>query len=261
MKSKNIQYSLRKDGFCFLPPVFSKQETQSSVQGLWRVINGEYRSGRKPESRFWNPGDDPHSIIKIDKPHLSDSSVWELITNKKLGQLLASATQAKYVQIWHSQVIWKPRSKDQKGNAGWHRDSQYWPFWSKEGLYTAWIALTDVSINSGPVRFLRGSNLWETIQGMDFYNQDIESQEKILNKLKKDQDIVYATLRAGEISIHSSQTYHSSLGNLEDTPRIGMVVHFRTDKSKRVEVQGRNKHYLDQIKYTEVAPIIYQAKA
>ena len=184
MKLKNVQYNLKKDGFCFLSPVFSKQETQSSVQGLWRIINGEYRSGRKPESRFWNPGDDPHAIIKIDKPHLSDSSVWELITNKKLGQLLARATKATYIQIWHSQVVWKPRCKDQKGNAGWHRDSQYWPFWSKKGLYTAWIALTDVSINSGPIRFLRGSNLWETVQGLDFFDQDIASQEKILNKLK-----------------------------------------------------------------------------
>ena len=261
MKLKSIKYNLKKDGFCFLPSVFSEQETQSSVQGLWRVINGEYNSGRKPESRFWDPGDDPHSIIKIDKPHLSDSSVWKLITNKKLGQLLAGATKATYIQIWHSQVVWKPRSKDQKGNAGWHRDSQYWPFWSKEGLYTAWIALTDVSINSGPVRFLRGSNLWETVQGMDFFDQDIASQEKILNKLKKEQNIVCATLRAGEISIHSSQTYHSSLGNLENKPRIGMVVHFRTDKSKRVKVQGSNKHYLDQIEDTEIAPIIYQEKA
>ena len=128
-------------------------------------------------------------------------------------------------------------------------------------MYTAWIALTDVSINSGPVRFLRGSNLWETVQGMDFFDQDIASQEKILNKLKKDQNIVCATLRAGQISIHSSQTYHSSLGNLENKPRIGMVVHFRTDKSKRVEVQGSNKHYLDQIEDNEIAPIIYQEKA
>ena len=169
----------------FLPSVFSNQETQNSIEGLWRVINKEYRTGCKPESRFWNPGDDPHSIIKIDKPHLSDSSVWELITNKTLGQLLAKATKAKYIQIWHTQVVWKPHSKNEKGNAGWHRDSQYWPFWSKEGLYTAWIALTDVSISSGPVRFIRGSNLWETVQGMDFFNQDIKSQEKILNKLKK----------------------------------------------------------------------------
>ena len=258
MKIKNVKYSLREDGFCFLPLVFSKQETQNSIEGLWRVINGEYRSGRKPESRFWNPGDDPHSIIKIDKPHLSDSSVWKLITNKKLGQLLARATKAKCIQVWHSQVVWKPHSKGQKGNAGWHRDAQYWPFWSKEGLYTAWIALTDVSINSGPLRFLRGSNLWKTIEGMDFFNQNIKSQEKILNKLKKHKDVVCATLRAGEVSIHSSQTYHSSMGNLEKKPRIGMVVHFRTDESKRIDVGGSNKHYLDQIEDNEIAPIIYQ---
>ena len=258
MKIKNVKYSLREDGFCFLPLVFSKQETQNSIEGLWRVINGEYRSGRKPESRFWNPGDDPHSIIKIDKPHLSDSSVWKLITNKNLGQLLARATKAKCIQVWHSQVVWKPHSKDQKGNAGWHRDAQYWPFWSKEGLYTAWIALTDVSINSGPLRFLRGSNLWKTIEGMDFFNQNIKSQEKILDKLKKHKDVVCATLRAGEVSIHSSQTYHSSMGNLEKKPRIGMVVHFRTDESKRIDVGGSNKHYLDQIEDNEIAPIIYQ---
>ena len=101
MELKNVQYNLKKDGFCFLPKVFSKQETQSSLKALWRIINGEYRSGRKPESRFWNPGDDPNSIIKIDKPHLSDSSVWDLITNKNFGRLLGKVTEANYIQVWH----------------------------------------------------------------------------------------------------------------------------------------------------------------
>ena len=126
-----------------------------------------------------------NKIIKIDKPHLCNKEVWALITSRRLGKALAEETCSKRVQVWHSQVVWKPRSKGQKGNAGWHRDSQYWPFWSNEGLYTAWIALTDVSINSGPVRFLRGSNLWETVQGMDFFDQDIASQERILNKFAK----------------------------------------------------------------------------
>ena len=260
MKIENVKYSLREDGFCFLPLVFSKQETQNSIEGLWRVINGEYRSGRKPECRFWNPGDDPHSIIKIDKPHLSDSSVWKLITNKKLGQLLARATKAKCIQVWHSQVVWKPHSKDQKGNAGWHRDAQYWPFWSKEGLYTAWIAISNVSDQSGPVRFLRGSNKWRKIQGMDFFNQDVKTQEAKLKKVKKNKEVINAILNMGEVSVHSSQTYHSSLGNKEKKPRVGMVVHFRTDKSKQIELKGKKNDYLDQIKDASIAPIIYQKK-
>ena len=258
MNLKQVHFDLEKDGFCFLPRVFSDQETQNSLEGLWRIINKEYRTGCEPESRFWNPGDDPYSIIKIDKPHLSDNSVWDLITKKTLGQLLAKATKSNYIQIWHTQVVWKPNSKNNKGNAGWHRDSQYWPFWSKEGLYTAWIALTNVSISSGPVRFIRGSNLWDTVQGMDFFNQDIKSQEVELTKLKTNKDIISATLGMGEISIHSSQTYHSSLANLEKQARVGMVVHFRTDKSKRIEIEGPNKNYLDQIENLRIAPVIYQ---
>ena len=91
------------------------------------------------------------------------------------------------------------------------RSSQYWPFWSKEGLYTAWIAISNVSNQSGPVRFLRGSNKWGKIQGMDFFNQDIKNQEAKLKKIKKNKEVINAILDRGEVSVHSSQTYHSSL--------------------------------------------------
>ena len=37
-----------------------------------------------------------------------------------------------------------------------------------------------------------------------------------------------------------------------------MVVHFRTDKSKRIEIEGPNKNYLDQIENPRIAPVIYQ---
>ena len=260
MALKKVKYSLEKDGFCFSHKIFTDEDIFKARNGLWRVINGEYRSGRKPESRFWNPRDDPYSIIKIDKPHLSDKSIWDLITDKKLGQLLGKVTKAEFIQVWHSQVVWKPHSKNQKGNAGWHRDSQYWPFWSKEGLYTAWIAISTVSAQSGPVRFLRGSNHWEDIHGMDFFNQNIEAQETKLKKTKKYKEIINGTLHMGEVSIHSSQTYHSSLGNKEKEPRIGMVLHFRTDKSKQLKIKDKKNSYLDQIKDPSIAPIIYKKK-
>ena len=38
---------------------------------------------------------------------------------------------------------------------------------------TAWIALTDVFSNSGPVRYILGSNHWDEIKGVDFFNNDI----------------------------------------------------------------------------------------
>ena len=58
-------------------------------------------------------------------------------------------------------------------------DIQYWPFWEDPGVFTAWIALTDVFSNSGPVRYILGSNHWNEIKGVDFFNNDI------VNSLRK----------------------------------------------------------------------------
>ena len=176
-------YNLINDGFTFLPKIFKKREITSARDGLWKTINGIYETGRKPEARFWEVGDDNNKIIKIDKPHLSNKKVWALITNKRLGKALAEETCSKRVQVWHSQVVWIPKSTKSSGNAGWHRDSQYWPFWGNDGLFTAWIALSSVSVSSGPVRFIPGSNHWEDIGGLDFFDKDLISQENILERL------------------------------------------------------------------------------
>ena len=121
-------YSLTDDGFTFLPIIFQEEEIASARDGLWKTINGIYETNKKPETRFWEVGDDKNKIIKIDKPHLCNRSVWNLITNKKLGKALAEETRSRTIQVWHSQVVWKPKSIKDSGNAGWHRDSQYWPF-------------------------------------------------------------------------------------------------------------------------------------
>jgi len=251
-------YDLEDNGFCFLPAVFSKDISVSARHGLWSVINEEYETGRVPETRFWETGDDPKKIIKIDKPHLCNNAVWNLVTDVNFGKALAVATHAKKVQVWHSQVVWKPQSIETSGNAGWHRDAQYWPFWGKRGLFTAWVALSNVSLRSGPVRFISGSNHWKEIEGLDFFDKDLIKQDKILEKHHGKSEIVSGALKIGQVSIHSSMTYHSSQANLEERPRVGMVVHFCTDKAKRIAVKGDNKDYLDQLNDPTIAPIIYR---
>ena len=172
---------------------------------------------------------------------------------------LANETRSKTIQVWHTQVVWKPKSKNKSGNAGWHRDAQYWPFWSTSGLFTAWIALSDVSLSSGPVRFISESNKWEDVPGLDFFNKNLAAQDKILKKHHGKTNVVNGLLKMGQISVHSSLTYHSSAANLEKDPRIGMVVHFCTDKAKTIPVDGENSHYLDQLLNQERAPFIYKS--
>ena len=125
-------------------------------------------------------------------------------------------------------------------------------------MFTAWIALSNVSPSSGPVRFIPGSNHWKDISGLDFFDKDLISQEKVLNDNYGDIKVVDALLSAGQVSIHSSHTYHSSSANLDEVPRVGMVVHFCTDRAIRQHVTGSNSAYLDQLHDLSVSPFIFR---
>jgi len=253
-----IKHNLGTDGFCFLPKIFSSDQVECARNALWDVIQGQYETGVQPENRFWNVGDDPESIIKIDKPHLCNEQIWNLITYKDFGKWLADAVGAKKIQVWHSQSVWKPAGGGQKGNAGWHRDIQYWPFWKPNGVFTAWIALSDVIEESGPVRYIRGSNEWENIPGMDFFDKNIASQDRILERTHDGFKVVSTNIEKGQISIHTSRVYHSSGPNISKGPRIGMVVHFCTDSSEKIPVKGELTSYLNQTENESICPVIYE---
>ena len=257
--SDNDKNNLNRNGFCFTKKLFSSDKTTAAREALWEVIQGNYETGTEPENRFWNPGDNPKSIIKIDKPHLSSSALFGLITEKGFGKELAKITGARMVQAWHTQAVWKPSGGGEEGNAGWHRDIQYWPFWKPEGVFTAWIALSDVNPESGPVRYIQGSNQWNNIAGLDFFDKNISEQYKILQDAQSDYKVINATIRKGQVSIHSSLTYHSSMQNTSQFPRVGMVVHFCTDYAKRIPVNGELSRYLNCLEDTAICPIIYKS--
>jgi hypothetical protein len=252
------KYNLEQHGFGFLEKIFTDKETDHCKKSLEKIINGFYETGKPPENRFWEIGDDEHSIIKIDKPHLCDQNVWNFITNKSFGLALSNLTKSKKIKIWHSQLVWKPTSKGSSGNAGWHRDAQYWPFWSEKGLYTAWIALTDVRSSSGPVKYICNSNRWDKIDGLDFFKKDLKNQNRILTKNKSTFNVVDSILNKGQVSVHKSLTYHSSGSNRDLNPRVGLVVHFCNENSRRVSVKGENKNYLNYLQDEIFAPVIYE---
>jgi ectoine hydroxylase-related dioxygenase (phytanoyl-CoA dioxygenase family) len=255
----NENNNLNDIGFTFVNDVFLQKDIQESKNAFWEVINCKYDTGVEPENRFWNLGDDLKKIIKIDKPHLSSHRLYDLITQKKFGQVLAKITKARKIQVWHTQGVWKPTGGGLKGNAGWHRDIQYWPFWEPDGVFTAWIALTDVFPNSGPVRYIAGSNHWNEIRGVDFFNNDIESQEKTIKKKYSNYKVVNAEISSGSIAIHGSKTYHSSVNNTSGSPRVGMVVHFSTDQAKKNNLTDKHSVYLDILNDQSICPIIYDS--
>ena len=128
-------------------------------------------------------------------------------------------------------------------------------YWAITPLTDAFIILPNLS--EKVASFL---TVWKNFKGLDFFNKDIKRQDALLDKNYKNRTIVNGILDIGQIGIHTSLTYHSSIENKEKNPRVGMVVHFCTEKAKKIIVNDENANYLNQLNDPNTAPVIYKRK-
>jgi hypothetical protein len=163
------------DGFTIhAEPIIPADLVRRAIAGMDAVRAGEYETGVPPQKSYWNPGDDPAKLCKIEMPQVANRAILELVSHPALGELAAGLTGAEWVQVWWVQLLYKPPAVPGGGsapgsaggaegatNVGWHQDRHYWQIWEEGSeLFTAWVALSDVTAEAGPMRFVRGSHRW-----------------------------------------------------------------------------------------------------
>lgn len=256
--SPAAQYA--EDGFFILPePIVPSELVERAVTHMDAVMACEYETGVPPHSRRWNPGDDERIIRKIDQPHLSDLTILELFTYPAIGEWAARITGAQMIQLWAAQMLYKPPGGDALGNVGWHQDKLYWSYWEGE-VFTAWIALSNVTEENGAMRFVRGSHTWGgLIEGGDFFSGDHEAQREAISVPPgKEWEEVAATLEPGGVSFHNRHTFHGSGPNVATWPRRSFALHIRTEKSWPKAGVEKNI-YTSHLEDHDISPILYQA--
>ena len=176
-----IQQQYRTDGFFIAPePILPPDIVQAAVAGMDAVREGRYDAGQPPQPSRWNPGDDPNELCKIELPQQADLGIRALVSHPDLGRWAARVTGARMVQVWWTQLLYKPPQPEEgeaELNIGWHQDRHYWRAWDEGSeLFTAWVALSDVTAEAGPMRFVRGSHGWGLLDDGGFYRQDLDDQ-------------------------------------------------------------------------------------
>lgn len=253
----------QRDGFYIHPePVLEANLIQRATAGMDAIREGEYETGVPPQPSYWNPGDDPQKLGKIEMPQLSNRAVMEVVSHPEIGRLAAEITGAQMIQVWWVQLLYKPptpRNESAPTAVGWHQDRQYWGIWEMDSeLLTAWVALSDVTADSGPMRFVRGSHRWGLRDQGDFYGQDHEAQRAAIEIPEGEKwEEVMAVLPPGGVSFHHNQTFHASSPNHSDMPRRSFAVHLRTEKSAPVD--GERKGLAAFIDDPAYCPIIYRS--
>ncbi|MFW2374511.1 MAG: phytanoyl-CoA dioxygenase family protein [Gammaproteobacteria bacterium] len=221
------------------------------------VLRGEYESGMAPW-RHWNRGE-ADKLQKIDQVHLTDTALFELATHPAIGEWAARVLGAKHIQVWATQLFYKPPGSGEQGHIGWHTDQDNWRFWQGE-VFTAWLPLTPIQKASGPLCFARGSHQWPNLEFRgDGYGHDLSRQRReIEHEIAMPMQEVQALLPAGGLSFHHSRTWHYSGTNTSTEPRCSLAINLRTEHSNILENEEHYGYgaYLDD---PLICPVIYSA--
>ncbi len=121
----------------------------------------------------------------------------------------------------------------------WHQDITYWGMGETDEEVTAWVALSDVSVEAGCMRFLPGSHAGGIVDHDDTFDS--------ANLLSRGQEItgvdeakaVPGPLQPGEMSLHHGRCFHASSPNRSADRRIGCAIRYVTPDVR----QGLHRDY------------------
>jgi hypothetical protein len=112
-----------------------------------------------------------------------------------------------------------------------HQDLAYWGMGDMDNILTAWLALSDATVQSGCMDFVQGSHKSEILaheDSFDDHNLLSRGQEIVVDVAPEDR--VAVELPAGSISLHHGLTIHGSGPNTSDDRRIGVAIRYISSK-------------------------------
>jgi ectoine hydroxylase-related dioxygenase (phytanoyl-CoA dioxygenase family) len=250
-----------REGFFIVPSVIPPDLLARVRKRIDAVYAGEYETGLAPANGAKINREPPTKLVKIDNAHRSDRTILELVSHPAIGEWAAALTGGKLVQVFATQMLIKPPGGQGGVNVGWHQDQEYWDGALQGEIFTAWVAISDVTAESGPMRFVRGSNHWGLLKAGDFFSDKLdELKQRIQAKSGGAWAEVAAVLPPGGVSFHHRLTVHGSGENHAAGPRVSFAIHLRTEKSGlRDGVKWQDAGYLNDFADPVGSPVSYRA--
>jgi ectoine hydroxylase-related dioxygenase (phytanoyl-CoA dioxygenase family) len=158
-----------------------------------------------------------------NKPHLVFTWINELIRDPRIVDVVEDILGPN-ILVWGSNFFIK--DAHDPAYISWHQDSTYWGL-SHPDVMTAWIALSDVTIENGAMRMLPGSHLIDQLPHVDTFadNNLLTRGQEVQVDVDEDK-AVDVPLKPGDMSLHHVRIVHGSNPNPTETRRIGLAIRY-----------------------------------
>ena len=170
------------------------------------------------------------------------SPVYErLMRHPFIVDAISRLTGADELMVWHDQIQYKPAGHG--GVTGWHQDAPLWPIIRPMTPVSAWVALDDATVENGCMWMTPGSHSWGN--HIEFLRTQAHLQQKEefgnIEGFTPPDDAEVTTVaprawpvKAGEVSLHHSLTWHGSPFNHSDQQRRAIAMHYMTGEARFV---------------------------
>jgi len=212
----------QRDGFLFPLDVFDSCRVANIIESLEQARTAAREQGLEPElAQLLRTN--THYIL----PFVSEVA--------RAPQLLdrVESILGPNVLLWSAEFFIKAAHTGKI--VSWHQDLTYWGLGETNEEMTAWLALSDVNVESGCMQFVAGSHHQRILPHRDtFDSANLLSRGQELAVDVAPEDAVDVVLKPGQVSFHHGRMFHASGPNRSAHDRIGLVFRFLTPEVKQL---------------------------
>jgi hypothetical protein len=161
--------------------------------------------------------------VEVRQMHLHFAWAYRLATEPRILDAVEDLLGPDLV-IWATELFAKHPS-DASVSIGWHRDGPYMGLDPDQTL-TAWVALSESTLENGCMRFAREGDRKQTTQWQVRDSRSSAGGHVARNVPQG--ETVPVILQAGEMSLHDVHVLHGSDPNRSNQKRVGFAIRFTT---------------------------------
>jgi non-haem Fe2+, alpha-ketoglutarate-dependent halogenase len=168
-------------------------------------------------------------VARFPSCHLYFPWAWDLALHPRV-LAAAAGILGPDVFIWGTLIMAKaPQSA---GFISWHQDGHYATYLNGAPACSAWIALSDSTVESGCMRVLPGSHTQALKHAERVDRDNLLIYGQTVEEAVDESQAVDVELQAGEMSLHHIDIVHGSNPNVSSQERIGFIVRFAAPGAK-----------------------------